>query len=97
MKKSYLGPLEVTVSIATLKAKLAQYLRIAKAGGTVTVTDHNMPVAIIESARREYEPLKTIKAKGSFSDLLKTVKIPPQEKTHKVTSLEILMEDRKKR
>ncbi len=81
-----------TVKIANLKAKLAHYLRLVKAGEEITVIDRNLPIAKIIPLQSS-SSLETIPAEGSFSEL-KSMKIPPAEKKPKIDTLALLLEER---
>ncbi len=54
----------LAVGIRELKAKLSQYVRLAAAGETVLVTDHNQVVAELRPSRRQELPA------GSLEDVL---------------------------
>lgn len=94
MKKSK-AKKDNTVNIATLKAKLAEYLRFVKTGEEIVILDHKMPVAKIIPFKTN-APMKSIKPQGDFSEIFK-MKIPPLEKKPKVDALTLLLEDRAKR
>jgi prevent-host-death family protein len=83
------------VNIATLKAKLAKYLRFVKSGEEVVILDHKLPVAKIVPFKAE-SLLKSIKSQGDFSEIFK-MKIPPLEKKPKVEAETLLLQDRAKR
>lgn len=88
------GPVSEKVNIATLKAQLARFLRMVRAGTEIVVTDHRESVARIVPYE-DVASLQTIKPKASFSELAKK-KVPkrPQEE---VDSLSYLLEERGKR
>lgn len=58
------------IGIAEFKAHLSEYVRQAKAGGTVTITDRGTPVARLVAPERG---LTIRKGKGKLRDL----KLPP--------------------
>lgn len=95
MKKSHVKK-DNTVNIATLKAKLAQYLRIVKGGEEIVVLDHKMPVARIVPIVDSLKPLPSIKPKADFSGIA-NMKVLPLEKRPKVDIMTLLLEDRAKR
>jgi prevent-host-death family protein len=66
------------VNIATLKAKLSQYLRIVRRGGTVDVVDRSTPIARIVPYQNDAE----------------TSVIVPEERGEHLGSLEALLEER---
>ena len=55
-----------TISVSKLKAHLSAELKKVRAGATITVTDHNHPVAKIVPVEPELEPLEMIEATGKF-------------------------------
>ena len=95
MKRSYIKK-DNTVNIATLKAKLAQYLRIVKGGEEIVVLDHKMPVARIIPIEESLKSLPSTKPKADFSGIV-NMKVPPLEKKPKVDIMTLLLEDRTKR
>jgi prevent-host-death family protein len=95
MKRSRINKKETIVNIATLKAKLAKYLRFVKSGEEVVVLDHKMPVAKIIPFETN-APLESIKPQGPFSDIAKMI-ISPMKTKLKVDSLTLLLEDRSRR
>ncbi len=86
-----------SVNVATLKAKLSEYLGLAKRGQEVVVTDHKMPVA-------KLVPFSTSPAEGLIARApslpLSLLLEMTQTAGHKISgfdSLESLLEDRNKR
>jgi len=78
------------VRIADLKARLSEYLRAERNGGTVTVLDRDAPVArIIPFAAPS---LEIRKAKGRLRDL----KLPPKP-SKRTDSIAVLVDDRCRR
>ena len=78
------------VRIADLKARLSEYLRSVRNGGTVTVLDRDTPVArIVPIAAPSIEIRK---AKRRLRDL----KLPPRPST-RTDSTALLVEDRRRR
>jgi prevent-host-death family protein len=80
-----------SVSIADLKARLSHYVRLARRGRTVTVTNRDIPVArLVPSEERRvlviHRPEPGTPPPGK-------VKLPPPLKT-KRDIVEILMEER---
>jgi prevent-host-death family protein len=79
------------VSVATLKEKLSEYLRLVTGGSEVIVTSHNTAVAkIIPVGAR---PFEIVEPKRSASDLAKLKGIAPPA----VSAVDSLIEDRRKR
>lgn len=92
--KSKLKKEDTLVNTATLKAELAKYLRLVEAGNEVIVLNHKTAIAkIIPFPDETLEPLKTIKARGTFSDLAQ-MEIPKRTKKAKGDSLTLLLEER---
>lgn len=56
---SYSGPMKA-VGIKVLKAKLSEYIRLAKAGETILVTERDEVVAELGPARRQPLPADTV-------------------------------------
>ena len=85
------------VNIATLKAKLSEYLGRAKRGQEVVVTDHKLPVAkIVPFSISPAEGLIAQEPSLPLSLLVKMAEGPGQ-KINGFNSLEALLEDRNKR
>lgn len=80
------------VNIATLKAQLAKYLRLVRAGRDIIVTDHKLPVARLIPFEAD-TPFETMKAERDFSKCAQK-EIPPLEKNVKVDSLFFLHKER---
>jgi prevent-host-death family protein len=78
------------VGIAELKARLSEYLRSVRNGGTLTVLDRDTPIARIVPYAAP--PLEIRKAKRRLRDL----KLPPKP-AKRTDSLAILVEDRHRR
>jgi antitoxin (DNA-binding transcriptional repressor) of toxin-antitoxin stability system len=86
----------INVNVATLKARLSEYLRLVRKGTKVVVLDHKHPVATLGPIElgNEVDDLGSIKPsddprlKGFF---------PVRNGKRPFSSLEILLEDRKKR
>jgi prevent-host-death family protein len=78
------------VGIAELKARLSEYLRAVRNGGTVTVLDRDTPIARIVPYTAP--PLEIRKARRRLRDL----KLPPKP-AKRTDSLAILVEDRRRR
>jgi prevent-host-death family protein len=81
------------VGVADLKNNLSRHLRTVKSGEVIEVTDHNQPVArlipVEPKSRLSLRP-----PQRSFSDLRDKVYEPAN---WPVSSLELLLEDRRKR
>jgi prevent-host-death family protein len=78
------------VGIAELKARLSEYLRSVRNGGTLTVLDRDTPIARIVPYAAQ--PLEIRKAKRRLRDL----KLPPKL-SKRTDSVAILVEDRRRR
>jgi prevent-host-death family protein len=81
------------VGVADLKAKLSEYLRIARKGGEVTVMDRDQPIARIVPydeavALQIREPLVAYKTLGD-------IPLPPPIALD-VDPVELLIEDRRR-
>ena len=83
---------EITANIATLKARLSEFLRVVKDGKEVTVLDHKLPVARIVPFETG-SALKSILPKKNFSELA-GIKINPLKIKPKFDSLSLLLEER---
>lgn len=78
------------VRIADLKARLSEYLRAVRRGGSLTVFDRDTPIArIVPYAAQQ---LEIRKAKRRLRDL----KVPPKP-AKRTDSVAILIEDRRRR
>lgn len=91
MSRSY------SVNVATLKAKLSEYLRLVIKGHSVVILDRKHPIAKLSSLPKEGpNVLYSIKPVGnpnlSAFDFGK-----PVERHQEINSTELLMKDRKKR
>ena len=78
------------IRIAELKARLSEYLRAVRNGGTLTVLDRDTPIARI--VPYAVQPLEVRKAKGRLRDL----KLPPRP-AKRTDSVAVLVEDRHRR
>jgi prevent-host-death family protein len=78
------------VGIAELKARLSEYLRSVRKGGTLTVLDRDTPIARIVPYAAQ--PLEIRKAKRR----LRGLKLPPKP-ARRTDSVAILLEDRRRR
>ncbi len=81
-------------AVSELKAKLAKFLRLVKAGEEIEIQDRGVPVAIL-SAKKSSLPLGTVaprKAPSRLASLHFSVKLDPH-----VDVVDVLMQDRKKR
>ncbi len=76
------------VGIAAFKAHLSQYLRQAKAGGVITITDRGAPVATLHPAARD--GMLTRPAKGNLRNFKP---LPPMD-LGGVDVVELLLETR---
>ena len=78
------------VGIAELKARLSEYLRSVRNGGTLTVLDRDTPIARI--VPYAVQPLEIRKATRRLRDL----KLPPKP-AKRTDSVALLVEDRRRR
>ena len=79
------------VGVADLKAKLSEYLRIARKGGEITVMDRDQPIArlvpyVETSGLQIREPLKVYKRLGD-------IPLPPPIPLD-IDPVDVLLEDR---
>jgi prevent-host-death family protein len=81
-----------TVSIADLKARLSHYVRLARRGRIVTVTNRDFPVARLGPLEEKRDAL-VIHRPAPGTPPPGRVKLPPPLKT-KRDIVEILMEER---
>ncbi len=81
-----------SVSVATLKSKLSQYLQAVKKGQEITVTSHQHPVARLVPVAKQPVEIEVIPAAKPISSLkkLKGIKL-------KFDPVEYLLEDRHRR
>ena len=86
--------MNMTINIASLKARLSYFLQQVKKGNKLIVTDRRVPIATITSINEE--TLFSIKPMASFQEALKR-KPPPSNVDIVVDSLTVLLEDRGKR
>ena len=85
------------VRVAELKARLSHYLRLARAGETVTVCDRDTPIARIVPYVQEIGPHRlTMIEPEPGSPKLHEIPIPPAPKLD-FDIVELLREDRDKR
>lgn len=80
------------VGIAELKAQLSKHLRDVRRGQSITVLDHDTPVATINPVSHDGFMLRAPATRGS----LKNLKLPPPLKT-RVDIDELLAEERRDR
>ena len=86
-----------SVNVATLKAKLSEYLGLAKGGQEVVVTDHKMPVAkLVPFSNTPAEGLIAREPSAPLALLVEMTKTAG-EKITGFDSLGSLIEDRNKR
>jgi prevent-host-death family protein len=78
------------IGIAELKARLSEYLRSVRNGGTLTVLDRDTPIARIVPYAKQ--PLEVRKATRRVRD----VKLP-RKPSKRTDSLAVLVEDRRRR
>ena len=78
------------VRIADLKARLSEHLRSVRNGSTITVFDRDTPVARI--LPYALQPLEIRKARRRLRDL----KLPPKP-SKRTNSLDVLIDDRRRR
>jgi prevent-host-death family protein len=77
------------VGIAELKARLSEYLRSVRRGGTVTVLDRNTPIARIIPVR---QPGLRVRKPGAGTPRPNQIVVPPSEL--QVDVLELLLKER---
>ncbi|MFC1746292.1 type II toxin-antitoxin system Phd/YefM family antitoxin [Candidatus Riflebacteria bacterium] len=80
------------ISVSTLKARLAEFIREVKKGNEIVITEYKKPVARIIPEGNSNN-LETLKAQKSFSELSK-IKIPKKKKKIKQDSLSLLLAER---
>ncbi len=95
MKRSSALP-KKSINIASLKAELAKYLRLVKAGEEVVVLEHRMPIAKIIPFATD-STLESIQPKGNFAAKVAKLKIPPLKRRTGVDSLKLLLAERGQR
>jgi prevent-host-death family protein len=78
------------VGIAELKARLSEYLKSVRKGGTLTVLDRDTPIARLVPYAAQ--PLEIRRATRRLRDL----KLPPRP-SKPTDSLAVLLEDRRRR
>jgi len=81
-----------TVGVAEFKAKLSGYLRQVRAGRTLTIVSHGIPVAQVGPASPPREKLRVRPATRRLED----IKLPPPIEPM-IDSLSLILEDRQKR
>jgi prevent-host-death family protein len=79
-----------SVGIAELKARLSEYLRTVRQGGTITILDRDRPVARIVPVAPE--PLEIRRATRRLRDLPQ-----PPAPAKSTDSLAVLLDDRRRR
>lgn len=82
---------DITVAVAELKAHLSKYLKLARSGKEVVITDHKTPVAKILPF---HSGLGLISARQPPSRIHRHAALPA---TGEMDSLSLLMEDRGRR
>ena len=88
---------KTSVNVATLKAKLSEYLGLAKVGTEVIVTEHKLPVArLVPFLTASGDGLIAQEATLPISLLIKMSEVAGR-KINGFDSLESLIEDRNKR
>lgn len=81
------------VGVADLKAKLSEYLRIARKGGEVVVMDREQPVARIVA----YETSPTLQVREPLRRYRNLGEIPlPPPANLDIDIVDLLLEDRRK-
>lgn len=92
---SPLGSVTKTVNVAKLKNDLSKYLRLAKKGQEIIVTEHKMPIARVVPFENADGDLQVIPAQYDLTALQEySLKTPVKRGWN---SLDLLLEDRKKR
>ena len=86
---------ETIVNVAKLKNDLSKYLRLAKQGKEVIVTEHKRPVAKMVPFLDGEEEIQLIPATLSLDIFRRLAKEGSVKRTW--TALDMLLEDRKKR
>ena len=82
-------PVDKTVKVAELKARLSEYLRAARAGHPVTVCDRDTPIARLVPYESEREPLRIRKPIRALRDV-----VLPAPLGRPIDSLAALLEER---
>jgi len=81
-----------SVSVATLKSKLSQYLKAVKKGKEIIVTSHQHPIARLAPVKESQSDLGILPAAKPVSSLKKVKGI-----SLKFDPVEFLLEDRRRR
>jgi len=79
----------LTVGVAEFKAKLSGYLRQVRAGRTLTIVSHDIPVAQVVPTAKPREKLKVRPATRRLEDIKLSPPLEPM-----VDSLAALLEER---
>ena len=82
------------VKIAELKNHLSRHLRAVESGAEIEVTDRDRPIARIVPVAQPAAAIRIVPARRPFSAMRRKRYRPAG---WQVTSLELLMEDRRKR
>ena len=82
-------PVDKTVRVAELKARLSEFLRAARAGHPVTVCDRDTPIAKLVPYESEREPLTIRKPIRALRDV-----VLPAPLGRTIDSLAALLEER---
>lgn len=86
----------INVSVAILKAKLSEYLRMVRQGSQIVVLDHKHPIAKVGPINKvESDDFVSIRPVGNPS--FRGIFPSPKTSGRSFSSLDILLEDRKKR
>lgn len=99
MKRSshrYDRPAKNTANVAEIKAHFSHFLRQVAAGQSVTVTNRDRPVAQLVPPAEERNSLRTHKPLKVPAALAGLLNLPPLG-GRRTDSLELLLEDRRKR
>ncbi|MGQ0505794.1 MAG: type II toxin-antitoxin system Phd/YefM family antitoxin [Myxococcaceae bacterium] len=83
---------EIRVQVAEFKSRLSEYVRSAESGRTVVVTAYGRPVADLVPHADDSSPLRVRPPTRPWN----SVKLP-RESRGKTDSLELLLEERRKR
>ncbi|MEO5569274.1 MAG: type II toxin-antitoxin system prevent-host-death family antitoxin [Gemmatimonadaceae bacterium] len=80
------------IGVAELKARLSEYLRIARNGGEVTVMDRDRPIARIVA----YDPMQSLAVREPLVAYknLGSIKLPPPASLP-IDIVDLLLEDRR--
>jgi len=86
--------MDIEVSVAQLKARLSEYLRLVERGSAVTVMRHDQRVALLTPLRSEDDDLVIRPACGG-PDEWGTIEVPPFKLDRDI--VDYLLEDRRER